>query len=541
MRIWILHQAIQADASPDEQDVLQQVDAVGQALVRLGHRVEVHGCTLDLGSLDAALNTVKSDLVFNLVEAVAGAGRLIYLPPALLDARQRPYTGSPAEALFLTSHKILAKERMREAELPTPMWMSMGSRDTRGRNPEQKDSRSPPPGGRRRTWLVKSVWEHASLGMDDTCLVRGATPAMAAHRLTAFAERMGGECFAEEFIDGREFNVGLLAGPNGPEVLPPAEIVFRGFPPNKPRIVGYQAKWATDSFEYQHTTRRFTGEAADAPLLDEMKRLALQCWDVFGLAGYARVDFRVDVAGNPWILEINANPCISPDAGFVAMVTQAGLTFDQAVERILADALAHGNRFRRPPATPRRKRVPTTGIGTDRPEPGEPGGQATASTPATPFTFRHEVRSQDREAIGELARSTGFFHPDEIGIAQELVEERLAKGKDSGYEFVIAELAGRTEGYACFGPIPCTTASYDLYWIAVRPEVQGKGLGRLLLNETERRVREMGGLRIYAETSSRPQYLSTRFFYERTGYKLAELLEDFYAPGDGRATYLKVL
>jgi len=555
MRVWILHQAISADASPDEQDVLQQVEAVGQTLVRLGHRVEVHACTLDLESLDAALNTVKSDLVFNLVEAVAGAGRLIYLPPALLDARQRPYTGSSAEALFLTSHKILAKERMREADLPTPMWMSMGSRsaggdDTweRGRPARNghalqgesgRDVRAPRE-GRRRTWLVKSVWEHASLGMDDTCLVRAATPAMAAHRLAGFAERMGGECFAEEFIDGREFNIGLLAGPDGPEVLPPAEIVFADFPAEKPRIIGYRAKWATDSFEFQHTARRFACDAADAPLLDEMKRLALQCWDLFGLAGYARVDFRVDAEGNPCILEINANPCISPDAGFAAMVAQAGLTLDQAVERILADALTHNNRFRRISPASRRKQVPASGVVPDRPDAVAPAAQG-VGTPDTPFTFRHEIDSRDRAAICELAQGTGFFHAEEVEIAVELVDERIEKGSASGYEFVIAELNGHVAGYTCFGIIPCTKSSYDLYWIVVQPAVQGKGLGRLLLAETERRVRELGGTRIYAETSSRPQYLSTRAFYERTGYKLAGTLEDFYAPGDGRATYLKVL
>ncbi len=534
MRVWILHQAIPADASPDEQDVLQQVEAVGQALVRLGHRVEVHPCTLDLESLDGMLNQVQSDLVFNLVEAVAGAGRLIYLPPALLDARHRPYTGSSAEALFLTSHKILAKERMREADLPTPMWMSAGPRQqVRSRVPEAAAPSARPAGGRRRTWLVKSVWEHASLGMDDTCLVRGATPAMAANRLSAFAERMGGECFAEEFIDGREFNIGLLAGPNGPEVLPPAEIVFDGFPVDKPRIVGYRAKWATDSFEYCHTTRRFAADPVDAPLLEEMKRLALQCWEVFGLAGYARVDFRVDAEGNPWILEVNANPCLSPDAGFAAMMAQAGVTFDQAVERILADAQTHVSHFRHAAAT-RRKMVPTSSGATSE-RPAEPVGRS------EPFVFRDELGTADRDAIRALAQTTGFFDAAEVEIAVELVDERLKKGRASGYEFALAELDGQVVGYTCFGLIPCTAASYDLYWIAVRSGMQGKGLGRLLLAETERRIRKLGGTRVYAETSSRPQYLSTRAFYERTGYQLAELLEDFYAPGDGRATFVKVL
>jgi len=379
------------------------------------------------------------------------------------------------------------------------------------------------------------VWEHASLGMDDSCLVRGATPAMVAARLHAFADRMGGECFAEEFIDGREFNIGLLAGPQGTEILPPCEIVFGDFPPDKPRIVGYQAKWKADSFEYRHTTRRFDFDAADAPLIEEMKRMSLQCWESFGLAGYARVDFRIDSEGNPWILEANANPCLSPDAGFAAMLARAGLTYDQAVARILADALSRANRFRRP-ARAGRKMVPTADVDAERSARAAP---ALVANPA--FTFRYEPTAADRDHIRKLAQGTGFFHADEVDIAVELVDERIKKGASSGYEFVFAEAGGRVVGYTCFGPIPCTATSHDLYWIAVCPDMQGQGLGRLLLAETERRVRKMGGTRIYAETSGRPQYLSTRAFYERTGYQLAELLADFYGPGDGRATYLKVL
>lgn len=541
MRVWILHQSIPSDATPDERDVLVQVETVGQSLVRLGHRVEVGSCTLDLASLDTALSRVQCDLVFNLVEAVAGAGRLLYMPPALMDARQRPYTGNPAEVLFLTSHKILAKERLRETDLPTPLWMTIGSHDARTRSSDTREGRTPTAGGRRRTWLIKSVWEHASLGMDDSCLIHGATPNMAANRLSSFSERMGGECFAEEFIDGREFNVGILAGPNGPETLPPAEIVFSDFPADKPRIVGYQAKWAPDSFEFKHTLRRFDFESGDTPLLEDMKRLALQCWDAFGLAGYARVDFRVDAEGNPWILEINSNPCLSPDAGFAAAAERAGISFDQVVARILADALNRSTLLRRPSSGRRKSTSP-------RAEPERQ--EAPAATPTPPaqaaphhhFTFRHEVVAADCDRVRTLIQSTEFFHAGEADVAVELVEERLKKGAASGYEFVMAEdEQGRLLGYTCFGPIPCTVTSYDLYWIAVHPEAQGNGFGRKLNAETERRVRELGGTRIYAETSTRAQYFSTRAFYERMGYTLAEQLDDFYAPGDGRATYVKVL
>jgi D-alanine-D-alanine ligase-like ATP-grasp enzyme/GNAT superfamily N-acetyltransferase len=499
MKITILHEAIAPDAAPDEQDVLHQVAAVRQALRRLGHDVTEIPCTLDLAALERRLRLAPPNLVFNLVESVAGAGRLIHLIPFLLDTCHIPYTGCPAETIYLTSHKLLAKERLRQAALPTPDWIS---------NPPTSVS-SPAP----RTWLVKSLWEHASLGMDDGCLLSNTRAADV--RLDAFAARMGGACFAEAYIHGREFNIGLLAGTDGPQVLPPAEIVFDGFPADKPHIVGYEAKWATESFEYRHTSRRFNFKAGDKPLLAKLEQIAGQCWSLFGLSGYARVDFRVDERGDPWILEINANPCISPDAGFAAMLARAGIPFEQAVARIVADT--RDVRAAAPPA-PARSPVPAAG-----------------------YTFRYGLVPEDPAAVAALVAATGFFHDDEVRIAQELVEERLLKGAASGYEFVVAERDGRMAGYTCFGPVPCTATSYDLYWIAVHPEHQGHGLGRILQTETEARIRAMGGTRVYAETSSRPQYESTRAFYLRTGYHLAELLSDFYAPGDGRATFLKVL
>ena len=122
------------------------------------------------------------------------------------------------------------------------------------------------------------------------------------------------------------------------ELLPPAEIVFDGFPPGKPRIVGYAAKWDASSFEYTHTPRRFDLPAADGPLVAELEGLARRAWSLFGLSGYARVDFRVDAGGRPWMLELNANPCLSEDAGFAAAAARTNLELRDVLERILAAA-----------------------------------------------------------------------------------------------------------------------------------------------------------------------------------------------------------
>jgi D-alanine-D-alanine ligase len=153
------------------------------------------------------------------------------------------------------------------------------------------------------------------------------------------AALLGGICFAERFVEGREFNLALLSGPNGPQVLPPAEILFRDFAPGTPRMVGYRAKWDPDSRAYQNTPRRFAEPAEDGPLHKALRETALRCWDLFFLRGYARVDFRVDGCGRPWVLEVNANPCLSPDAGFAAALEQAGMAFVEAVERVVGEVM----------------------------------------------------------------------------------------------------------------------------------------------------------------------------------------------------------
>ncbi|MDD3642012.1 MAG: GNAT family N-acetyltransferase [Candidatus Krumholzibacteria bacterium] len=155
------------------------------------------------------------------------------------------------------------------------------------------------------------------------------------------------------------------------------------------------------------------------------------------------------------------------------------------------------------------------------------------------LTWREMVRPEDAGAVRRIVSSTGFFSPEEIEIAVELVEERLARGDGSGYHFIFAERGSRPVGYACFGPIPATRFSWDLYWIAVDESDRGGGIGRLLLERSERIIARMGGRRIYAETSGRAQYEPTRAFYRACGYAEEAVLAEFYAPGDAKHFFVK--
>jgi len=326
----MLRERLPPEARADEADALVQAQAVRAALERLGHETDELEVDLDLATAARELKARAPDAVFNLVEALDRTGRLIHLAPAVVEALGFPLCGSSSHALELTSCKPLTKRRLREAGVPTPDWRTLD--ELRGGGPL-------PPG----RWVLKSSWEHGSVGLESEGVVRCSDAAELAVALERARPRLGGDAFAESWVEGRELNIALLAGddPSGPpQVLPHAEILFTGDWGDRPRMVGWRAKWDPESFEWSHTPRRFDFPPSDAALLEQLSDLSRRCWRLFGVDGWVRVDFRVDAAGLPFVLEVNANPCLAPDAGFAAALEQAGLSFDRAVERILAAALA---------------------------------------------------------------------------------------------------------------------------------------------------------------------------------------------------------
>ena len=331
MRVTIVYNDPGIWAAAEVADVLEQVETVATALEASGHTIDRLACGLDLQAVADALTADPPDLAFNLVEGLGGYDRLYPLVPSLLDALGIPYTGNSAEAIFLTTNKLIAKERLAAAGLPTPAVPARWPEPSCG---DPQRGLSPFTPGR---YILKPVWEHASLGMVDDVVVNAASRKRLLARLAEMSARTGREFFAEAFIAGREFNLSVCDdGSGNGVVMPPAEIDFSAYPRGKPRIVGWAAKWNEDSFEFNNTPRRFDFPESDGPLLGEVMGLAAACWKLFGLSGYARVDFRVDAAGRPFILEVNTNPCLSGDAGFPAALERAGYSFEEALARIVA-------------------------------------------------------------------------------------------------------------------------------------------------------------------------------------------------------------
>ena len=153
--------------------------------------------------------------------------------------------------------------------------------------------------------------------------------------------------------------------------------------------------------------------------------------------------------------------------------------------------------------------------------------------------FRTTPRPGDTQSVREIILSTRFFYEHEVEIAVELVEEGLKDGEASGYYFVFAEVDGITVAYSCFGSDIMSKTCWDLYWIACHNDLRGKGLGKMLLDETINQARKMGCKILIAETSGLPHYAPTRAFYTSTGFELEARLKDYYTMGDDKLFFTK--
>jgi D-alanine-D-alanine ligase len=316
-RCCIIYNQPREGALPDELDVLDQVAHIEKHLIELGISVYRKGITEDFMAEVALLAREKPDFVFNLVESINNKGELIYFVPALLNMHAIAYSGNSLESIFLTTNKAICSNMMKNAGINNPASYL----------PSQFKLLKP---GRK--YIVKPIWEDGSLGITSDSVFE-CKP--------GFEEKLknldDAHWFIEDFIDGREFNISVLAGSEGPEVLPPAEIVFVNYEAARPRIIDFKAKWEMDSFEYINTVREFPGNKMNIQLASNLRKAALSCWHLFGLKGYARVDVRTDSNDNVFVIEINGNPCISPDGGFVAATREAGYPFTVVLQRIISD------------------------------------------------------------------------------------------------------------------------------------------------------------------------------------------------------------
>lgn len=320
--ILIVYNKLNENPTADEKDVITQVEFVKNLVEKIGFSTEELALTLNIEEGINFISSVKPTAIFNLVESIGGYESMLCCAPFIFESLNIPYTGSSGASIALTTHKVMAKRLMKASQIPTPEWWNIEEIEDSFRNFPV---------------IIKPFSTHASQGIEDGSVIKNINDWKLWKERYAKQKKM---FFAEKYIDGREINISLLEDPQkGVMILPIAEIVFDSFPPDKPRIVGYAAKWDCGSFEYHHTPRRFLKESDEEELINQLKGIALECWFLFSLKGYARVDMRVDEKGDIFVLEVNANPCLSPDAGFIAACSEYGLSYEEVIKNILYSAL----------------------------------------------------------------------------------------------------------------------------------------------------------------------------------------------------------
>ena len=529
-----------------EAGVLAEVEAISRALdkLRIPHRTV--GVRL-FEELPGVLAAADEPVVFNLVEGFWADAKRANLVPTVVSSFGKACTGNDAQGLLFSLDKWQSKTLLAAAGIPTPKGLIVP--------PDQaipvRDLFEGP-------YIVKPVQMDGSEGIDNTSIVHGHGKALR-QVVQRIHDQLGQPALIEQYIEGRELNVSVIsrvgrasslarkgrATPDELEVLPLAEIDFSAFEAGRPRIVGYEAKWLEDSFEYQHTPRIIPAPLPKR-LTERIRDLAAASCRALSCFEYCRVDFRLDKASRPYVLEVNANCDISLGGGFAAALEAAGISYKAFVKLQIDNAVA---------------RTPVVGSRTP-----VVGNRQLTTDVRLPIDI-HWCRPEDRQTVLSFLADTGFFRPDEIDIARELLDSAIAEGPKGHYQSFVAcvdssqlsvprspsgdgggqlstdnrqlTTGSQTVGWVCWGPTPCTLGTFDIYWLGVAAAWQGRGIGRALTAFAEQAIAERGGRLFAVETSSRETYAPTRRFYKTLGYREAGRIPNFYGPGDDRVIFIK--
>jgi D-alanine-D-alanine ligase len=489
------------DCKESNASVLDEVEPVAAALEHLGFTYRIKGIK-EITELPDILRRSPEKIVFNLIEDLNGHVLDFCKVPAVCRAYGKVCTGGDTPCLLLTQDKWRTKAVLKAANLPCPDGVIVPI--------DQKIHLQELERGK---YIVKPVFSDASEGIDAESVVD--LPSMALHRaVKRIHKQLEQPAIVEQFIPGRELNVSVLQRNGRVEVLPIAEIDFSAFGQDYPHIVDYSAKWMPGSFVYQNSPRIIPTRLPDQ-LAESVHTYAIAAWHFLGCQDFARVDFRLDENDNIFILEVNPNPDISLEAGFVAALTASEIKFEEFIKILLDNASARlGEEFsdNESNSIPKKKQ---------------------------PRINIRQTCSEDRPKILSVLKETNFFRNGELAVAQEVLDTALTQGADGDYQSFVAEDGRNIIGWVCFGPTPCTLGTFDIYWLVVAPEKQHHGIGSYLMQYATNLIEDQKGRMIVVETSGSSRYLSTRRFYERMGYFEASRVKDFYTVDDDKVIYVK--
>ena len=489
------------DCKESNASVLDEVEPVAAALEHLGFAYRIKGIKA-ITELPDILSHSPERIVFNLVEDLNGHVLDFCKVPAICQAYGKVCTGGDTPFLLLAQDKWRTKAILKAANVPCPdgVLVPIGQRIhlqdlTQGK------------------YIVKPVFSDASEGIDAESVVDLPSTALQ-KAIRRIHKQLDQPAIVERFIPARELNVSVLQRNGSVEVLPIAEIDFSAFGRDYPHIVDYSAKWMSDSFAYKNTPRIVPTRLPDQ-LAESVRSYAIAAWHFLGCQDFGRVDFRLDENDNIFILEVNPNPDISLEAGFVAALTAGGIDFQEFIEILLDNASARvGEQFSNNKPKSIAKKKPQR------------------------VNIRHTY-SEDRPKLLSVLKETGFFRAGDLAVAEEVLDSAISQGPEGDYQSLVAEEGKNIIGWICFGPTPCTIGTFDIYWLVVATKKQRCGVGSYLMQYATNTIKGRKGRMIVVETSGSSRYLSTRRFYEELGYCEASRVKDFYTAGDDKVIYVK--
>jgi len=300
-------------------DILTQVEAIEEAIKNLGYLSIRMPFTRNITGLILEMRKVSVAIAVNLVETLDDDPRFTGHSAAILELLDIPFSGSPFSAIMLTTDKVMTKRLLMANGIKTPNYMIYNGKGNFDFH------------GLRYPVILKPALQDASIGIDQESIFKHERSLK--EGIEGFFNRFG-TILVEEYINGRELNVSIFGYPS-PRVLPIAEIDFSAFPENLFPIAGYRAKWDKSSFEYCHSPRKFPQQELPAVLREKIESIALECFHLLMLRDYGRVDIRLDDQGQIYVLEVNANPCLSPDAGFAGAIYQDGMSYTDMVRQLI--------------------------------------------------------------------------------------------------------------------------------------------------------------------------------------------------------------
>ncbi len=317
--VLILTDPTDSGDTPDSIDNKIQADNIECALKLLNYNTAILSFETDIAKLSDKILKGSPEIVFNLVEDE----RYIYYPPAILTTLEIKYTGGSPSLFYNTNSKTRTKmiiDKHKPASFRIPHAVTL--KGNLGEPSFPSD------------YIIKPVSKHGSFDITVDSLIKADSTTQVTDLLKFKSHKNGIEYFAEQYIDGREFNIGYLNG----KVLPFAEIVFKNYRNDQPKIVDYRAKWIEDSFEYNSTVREFNYNNKEKlePLL---QKACEEIINIFQIDSFVRLDFRVTEDFNIYLLEVNVNPCLSPDGGFFAACCKAGFDYKTMIQTIIKETI----------------------------------------------------------------------------------------------------------------------------------------------------------------------------------------------------------